>query len=77
MLEDIDKASLGVVSCNSTSEIMVGLLEKIPKPSSVAILEFLAARSGVRFVLGCMDAAPEESHPHPTRRDTTTREGRY
>ena len=44
MFDELNEVGIAVVVCNSQGEIMVALSEKIPKPSSVIMLESLAAR---------------------------------
>lgn len=51
-LKIFQKASIGVVVRNSQGEIMAALSEKIPMPSSVVLLETLAARRAVLFIHG-------------------------
>ena len=50
MFEVNDNAGIGIIFQNSRGEVMVALSEKIPKPSSVEILEMLAMRRAVKFV---------------------------
>lgn len=51
MFNERDEAGIGVIIRNSRGEVMVTLSEKIQKPSSVEILEQLAAKRAVRFSL--------------------------
>ena len=50
MFDVNDNAGIGIIFQNSRGEVMVALSEKIPKPSSVEILEVLAVRRAVKFV---------------------------
>lgn len=50
MFENLKEACISVVVRNSQEEVMAALSEKIPMPSSVALLETLAARRDVLFV---------------------------
>lgn len=50
IFDDTGKAGLGVVIRNSDGEVMAALSEKIPQPSSVTLLELLAARWAAIFV---------------------------
>ena len=45
------EAGTGVVICNSESEVMTAMLEKITKPPSVEVLELLAARHVAMFTM--------------------------
>ncbi|KAK9999768.1 hypothetical protein SO802_019371 [Lithocarpus litseifolius] len=58
MFDELNEAGIGVVVRNSQGEIMAALSKKIPKPSSVVVLETLAARRAAYFVheLGFQDA---------------------
>ena len=50
MFQDTGEAGLGVVIRNHDGEVMAALSEKIPQPSSVTLLEILAARRAAIFV---------------------------
>lgn len=50
MFEDLNVAGIGVVVRNSHGEIKAVLSEIVPMPSSVVVLETLAARRAVHFV---------------------------
>ena len=50
MFEVNGNAGIGIIFQNSRGEVMVALTEKIPKPSSVEVLEMLAMRRAVKFV---------------------------
>ncbi|KAL0016359.1 hypothetical protein SO802_003428 [Lithocarpus litseifolius] len=50
MFHDIGEAGLGVVIRNHDGEVMAALSEKIPQPSSITLLELLAARKVAIFV---------------------------
>ena len=46
-----DQAGIGVVVRNNRGQVMVALAKNIPKPTSSKILEVLAARRAIQFVL--------------------------
>ena len=50
MFQDTGEAGLGVAIRNHDGEVMAALSEKIPQPSSVTLLEILAARRAAIFV---------------------------
>ena len=50
VFEDLNAAGIGVVVHNSHGEVLEALAEIIPLPSSVPILEILAAQIAVHFV---------------------------
>lgn len=50
VFEDLDAAGIDVVVRNSRGEIMEVLTEIVPMPSSIVVLETLAARQAVYFV---------------------------
>lgn len=51
MFENLLEAGIGVVVRNSQGDVMASLSEKIPMPPSVLLLETVAARRAVLFVL--------------------------
>ncbi|XP_050258923.1 uncharacterized protein LOC126703913 [Quercus robur] len=51
VFEDSGEAGIGVVVRNATSEVLATLSEKIPYPGSVDLVEILAARRVVRFIV--------------------------
>lgn len=50
IFEEYDEAGFGVVIRNSHNIVVVALLERILKPSTMVILEMLAARLAIQFV---------------------------
>ena len=58
MFDELNEVGIGVVVRNPQREIMAALYEKIPKPSSIVVLETLAVRRAAYFVheLGFQDA---------------------
>ena len=50
MFDELNEAGIGVVVRNPQGEIMTTLSKKIPKPSSIVMLESLAARKVALFV---------------------------
>lgn len=50
VFDDLNSAGIGVVVRNSQGDIMAALSEQIPMPSSVLMLETLAARRAVLFI---------------------------
>ena len=50
MFDELNEAGIGVVVRNPRGEIMTTLSKKIPKPSSIVMLESLAARKVALFV---------------------------
>ena len=51
VFEDLGEAGIGVVVSNATGEVIAALSEKIPYPDSVDLVEVLAARRAVRFIV--------------------------
>ena len=51
MFSESDQARIGVVIRNHEGQVMAALSEKIKKPASAEILEALAARKAVSFIL--------------------------
>ena len=51
MFDELNEAGIGVVVRNPQGEIIAAPSEKMPKPSSVVVLESLAARRATYFVL--------------------------
>ena len=51
MFEDSDEVGIGVVVRNANREVIAALSEKIPYPVSVDLVEVLAARRVVRFIV--------------------------
>ena len=51
MFSETDQADIGVVVRNHAGQVMAALSEKIKKPASADILEALAARRAVQFIL--------------------------
>lgn len=51
MFDELNEAGIGVVVRNPQGEIIAAPSEKMPKPSSVVLLESLAARRATYFVL--------------------------
>lgn len=49
MFNEQDEAGIGVIIHNPKGKVMVALFEKIKKPSTVEILELLAAKKAVQF----------------------------
>lgn len=49
IFDETGEAGLGVVAWNSLGEVMASLAKKILKPSSMAIIETLAARRAILF----------------------------
>ena len=50
VFEELGAADIKVVVRNSSGEIMVALSEIIPLPSSIVVLETIAARRAVKFL---------------------------
>ncbi|KAK9987375.1 hypothetical protein SO802_032326 [Lithocarpus litseifolius] len=50
MFSDAGEAGIGAVIRNREGEVMAALSEKIPQPSSVTLLEVLAARQAAIFI---------------------------
>ena len=50
VFEDLGAIGIGVVVCNSSSEVFAALSEIIPLPSSIIALETIAARWAILFV---------------------------
>lgn len=48
---DSDEAGIGVIVRNDKGEVLAALFEKIPYPGSVVLVEILAARRAVQFIL--------------------------
>ena len=51
VFEDSSEARIGVVVRNATDEVLAALSEKFPYPGSVEVVEILAARRAVRFIV--------------------------
>ena len=51
VFEDSSEARIGVVVRNATDEVLAALSEKFPYPGSVEVVEILAARRVVRFIV--------------------------
>ena len=51
MFEEINAAKIGVVARNDRGEVLVAMIERIPIPESVVILETMVARRVVQFAL--------------------------
>ncbi|KAK9993191.1 hypothetical protein SO802_022894 [Lithocarpus litseifolius] len=51
MFHDTDEVDIGVVVRNCKGEVLAAFSKKIPMPASVLVLEMLAARRAVQFVL--------------------------
>ena len=51
MFSESDQADIGVVVRNHAGQVMAALSEKIKKPASADILEALAVRRAVQFIL--------------------------
>ena len=50
VFEDLNATGIGVVVCDSHGEVLATLVEIIPLPSSIHVLETLAARRAIHFV---------------------------
>ena len=50
IFEDLGAAGIGVVVHNSSGKVLVALSEIIPMPSSIVVLETIAARRAVQFL---------------------------
>ena len=51
MFAESDQAGIGVVVKNNRGQVVAAIAEKIAKPESAEVLEVLAARRAVQFVL--------------------------
>ena len=51
MFEDSDEVGIGVVVRNANREVIAAVLEKISYPSSMDLVEVLAARKAVLFIV--------------------------
>ena len=51
VFEDSGEAGIGVVVCNANGEVIAALSEKIPYPGSMDLVEVLAARRVVWFIV--------------------------
>ena len=51
VFEDSKEAGIGVIVRNDRGEVLAALSEKIPYPCSVVLVEVLAARRAVQFIM--------------------------
>ncbi|XP_030923075.1 uncharacterized protein LOC115949956 [Quercus lobata] len=51
VFEDPEEAGIGVIVRNDRGEVLAALFEKIPYPGSVVLVEVLAARREVQFIM--------------------------
>jgi len=51
VFEDSKEAGIGVIVRNDRGEVLAALSEKIPYPGSMVLVEVLAARRAVQFIM--------------------------